>query len=126
MIEFVKIAAETVYDEMGGFHSEAVYEACMALELNYTTHYPVIRQIPCPFKYKGYTVGIGFIDLRMGDLIIELKAVAKLTPKDTQQVQKYLHALDLEDGLLINFGNDLEIVEIQKAGSHGKTYSAEG
>jgi GxxExxY protein len=125
MIEWVKECAETVYKEMGAGHTEAVYEACMAIELGYST-FPIIvtRQVPCPLTYKGFTVGVGFIDILADDLIVELKSVAKLTPKDAQQVQKYLIALDLDNGLLINFGNNLEIVEVQK-GDHGETPSSE-
>lgn len=121
MIDFVKNCAEEVFNEMGSGHTESVYEACMALELSHcNTLYPVniTRQVPVPLKYKGFTIGVGFIDIMVDDVIVELKAVAKLTPKDVQQVRKYLDALDLENGLLINFGNDLEIVEVQKVGNH--------
>lgn len=127
MIEYVKNCAEEVFNVMGSGHTEAVYEACMALELSHcNTLYPVhiTRQVPCPLKYKGFTIGVGFIDIMVDGLIVELKAVAKLTPKDVQQVHKYLEALDLDNGLLINFGNDLEIVEIQKAGNNGETPSS--
>lgn len=127
MIEYIKNCAEEVFNEMGSGHTEAVYEACMVLELSHcNTLYPVniTRQVPCPLKYKGFTIGVGFIDIVVDDIIVELKAVAKLTPKDVQQVRKYLGALDLENGLLINFGNDLEIVEV-KVGNHGETVNNE-
>lgn len=121
MIEWVKECAEEVHKELGGFHTEAVYEFAMSIELGWINKkdYLISQQVPCPLKYKGFTVGIGYIDLLIGNqLIVELKSVAKLAPKDVQQVRKYLIALDLNNGLLINFGNNLEIVEVKKAGSH--------
>jgi GxxExxY protein len=121
----VKHCAEEVFREMGSGHSEAVYEACLAIELQTYYGEPLTRQVPCTLKYKGYTVGVGFIDILLNDFPIELKAVTKITPKDVQQVRKYLEALDLEYGLLINFGNDLEIVEVQKGRNHDETFSSE-
>lgn len=120
MIKWVKECAEEVFNEMGSGHTEAVYEAAMAAELIFIRPYDyepisITRQVPCPLVYKGITVGVGFIDILIRDsLIVELKSVAKLTPKDVQQVRKYLIALDLVSGLLINFGNDLEIIEVHK------------
>lgn len=128
MIDYVRNCATEVFSEMGSGHTEAVYEACMALELSHcNTLYPVniTRQVPCPLKYKGFTIGVGFIDIMVDGLVVELKAVSKITPKDVQQVRKYLEALDLENGLLINFGNDLEIVEVQKVGNNGETVNNE-
>lgn len=129
MIQWIKSCAETVFNEMGSGHTEAVYETCMFFELSYLNPYdytpiPISQQVPCPLKYKGYTVGVGYVDLLVRNVIVEMKSVAKLTPKDVQQVRKYLIALDLNDGLLINFGNDLEIVEVQKEGNHGETPSS--
>src|SRR4029079_8059062 len=126
MIEWVKTCAEEVFNELGSGHTEAVYEFAMSVELGWINKkdYLVSQQVPVPLKYKGFTVGVGYIDLLISNqLIVELKSVTKLTPKDVQQVRKYLIALDLDNGLLINFGNDLEIVEVQKAGNHGETTS---
>lgn len=127
MINLVRLAAEDVFRELGPGHSEAVYEAAMALEMSWYDGpaISIIRQAPCTIRYKGYPIGVGFIDLLIENrTFVELKAVAKLSPKDVQQVQKYLQHIDLDiqTGLLINFGNDLEIVEVQK-GEHGETSS---
>ena len=122
---WVRQCAEDVYNEMGSGHSEAVYESCLALEISLYSGEPLTRQVPCALTYKGYTVGVGYIDLLLvNQFPIEVKAVAKVTPKDVQQVRKYLEALDLEHGLLINFGNNLEIVEVQK-GENEQTPSSE-
>ncbi len=121
----VGFCAEEVFNEMGPGHTENVYEAAMAIELMISGTATVTRQVPCPLVYKGHTVGVGYIDMLLDGLIIELKSVAKLTPKDVQQVRKYLAAIDLDYGLLINFGNDLEIVEVKKDGLYEETLSSE-
>lgn len=120
----VRYCAEEVFKHMGSGHSEAVYEASLVIELQIYYGEPLTRQVPCTLKYKEYTVGVGFIDILLNDFPIEVKAVTKITPKDVQQVRKYLEALDLKHGLLINFGNDLEIVEVQK-GENEQTPSSE-
>jgi GxxExxY protein len=38
-------------------------------------------------------------------VIVELKAVSKLTDEHRAQIQNYLHATGLRVGLLINFGH---------------------
>lgn len=122
-IWITEFSARLVFNEMGSGHTESVYEAALAVELS-LNDFVVTRQVPCPLTYKGYTVGVGYIDILLPDLPIELKSVSKLTPKDVQQVRKYLQAIDLDYGLLINFGTDLEIVEVKK-GDHEQTPSSE-
>jgi GxxExxY protein len=43
--------------------------------------------------------------LIIGKIIVEIKAVDKLTDKHRAQVINYLHATGLEMGLLVNFGH---------------------
>ncbi len=42
-------------------------------------------------------------------VIIELKAVEKIHPKHEVQLVNYLRSTDIEVGLLINFGEELQI-----------------
>lgn len=107
-------SANEVFNELGSGHTEAVYEAALSFELMLNGFATVARQVPCALVYKGFNVGVGYIDIWVHNVIVELKSVAKLTPKDVQQVRKYLQAIDLDYGLLINFGNSLEIVEVQR------------
>lgn len=39
-----------------------------------------------------------------GEVLVELKAVSALTPKDHAQILNYLKATGLRRGLLLNFG----------------------
>lgn len=112
--EIVKRAAEEVYRELGPGHSEAVYESALDVELMIgEVKLDHRRQVPCSMMYKGYCVGNGFIDILVGNtLVVEIKTVAKLSNKDEQQVYKYLVATGLDEGLLINFGSELETILI--------------
>lgn len=123
MADVVEESAITVYRIMGSGHSEAVYEASLDVELM-LRKITRRRQVPCTLIYKLEVVGTGFIDILVDNsLIVEIKAIAKLSNKDEQQVRKYLTATGLDEGLLINFGNDLEIIRVQKGGNHDQTTS---
>lgn len=113
----IKQAAEEVFNELGSGHSEAVYEAAMVVELG-LKHIPVRTQVPCPIYYKHtYLVGMGIIDILVYNrFVLELKAVAKTTSKDVQQVLKYLD-YGYKYGFLINFpqgSDEVQILTINK------------
>lgn len=114
-LETVKDCAHAVYNELGAGHSEAVYESAMVVEMGLRDiEGPIMRQVACPVTYKGFNVGMGYIDILVSYfLLIELKTVAKLTKRDETQVRKYLASTGLSAGLLINFNSEnVEIAEI--------------
>lgn len=113
VLKTVKAAAEEVHGVLGNGHTENVYEAALEVELGIQGIGNIRRQVPCPVNYKGSFVGNGIIDVLIYNLfIVEIKAVAKLSPKDEAQVKKYLQSYNLDKGLLINFGPELEIWEV--------------
>lgn len=115
LIDTIKDSAETVFRIMGPGLTEAVYESSLDVELM-LRNIPHRRQVPCTLTYKLEIVGTGFLDLLVDSrVIVEIKAIiSKLSNKEEQQLRKYLKATDLKEGLLINFGPELEIVEISK------------
>jgi len=70
------------------------------------------RQVPLPVRYKGELIDCGYrIDVLVGGaVLVELKAVSKLTPIDEAQLMTYLRLNGLEVGLLINF-NVLRLID---------------
>jgi len=44
-----------------------------------------------------------------GEIVVEIKAVAQLTPVDWSQIINYLKASRLRVGLLFNFGNPISL-----------------
>lgn len=105
-------AITEVYNDLGPGHTESVYESALDVELM-LRQIPHRKQVPCTLTYKNYVVGTGFIDILISNIqIVECKAINKLTSKEEFQVRKYLQALQLESGLLVNFGPELEIMEV--------------
>ena len=84
---------------------ESVYEAILERKL-IRCGLVVERQIPVPICYEGMTFDEGFrADLIINRLVcLELKSVENLAPVHSKQLLTYLKLLNLEVGLLINFG----------------------
>ena len=121
MIRTIKQVAKYVYKTLGPGHEEAIYRDAMSVELQ-DRGYTVKTEAPVSIKYKTkkgkeMIVGGAKIDLYVTKAkkyaVIELKTVGKIlkengkkTKEDTKeyhQLQKYLSALDVETGVLINF-----------------------
>ena len=92
-----------VHRVLGAGFVERVYHQALATEFG-------LRGIPYKSKYlvavnyKGYPVGEGELDFLVGDsIIVELKAVEKLSPIHEAQVISYLKMTNCPLGLLINF-----------------------
>ncbi|MEO1288067.1 MAG: GxxExxY protein [Chloroflexota bacterium] len=100
-------AAIEVHRQLGLGFLESVYEDALCIELG-LRDIPHERQYPVHVLYKGHAVGEGRIDILVdGCLIIELKAVEKLSPVHKAQVISYIKATQLELGLLINFNESV-------------------
>lgn len=54
----------------------------------------------------GFVIGEYIADVVVGEVIVELKAVASLLPLHEAQLLNYLKATKIRHGLLINFGSD--------------------
>jgi len=114
-------AAKYVYSTLGAGHEEAIYRDAMSIELQ-DRGFTVKTEAPVSIKYrskkgKDMIVGSGKIDLYImkakNYTVVELKTVGRIlkeggkkTKEETKeyiQLKKYLEALDIENGLLINF-----------------------
>ncbi|MEC4817191.1 MAG: GxxExxY protein [Scytonema sp. PMC 1069.18] len=96
-------AAIEVHRLLGPGFLESVYHKSLEVELR-TRGIPYKSKYPVSMNYKGYQVGEGELDLLVGDiLIVELKAVEKLSPIHEAQVISYLKMTKHPLGLLINF-----------------------
>ena len=114
-------AAIYVYKTLGAGHEEAIYRDAMSIELQ-DRGFTVKTEAPVSIKYKSkkgkdMIVGSGKIDLYLmksgKHIVVELKTVGRIlkeggkkTKEDTKeyiQLKKYLEALDIDNGMLINF-----------------------
>ncbi len=99
-------AAMEVYNQLGPGFLEAVYQEALEIELS-ERGIPFIAQKELHILYKGWPLKKTYAsDLVCYEkIIVELKAIDRLTGKDTAQLLNYLKATGSRVGLLINFGN---------------------
>jgi GxxExxY protein len=99
-------AAIEVHREMGSGFVEPVYQETLELELQ-AREIPFESQKRLVIKYKGHQLRKEYVaDLVCyGQVIVELKALTRLTGKEQAQILNYLKATGLRVGLLINFGS---------------------
>lgn len=102
-------AAFKVHNELGGGFLEKVYRKSLVIELN-ELGMGVEEEHPIKVYYRGILVGEYIADIIVEDkVIIELKAVRNIAPIHEVQLVNYLKATGIEVGLVINFGNSVEI-----------------
>ena len=98
-------AALKLHTRLGPGLLESVYEAVLARDLE-RRGLAVERQKMVAFEFDGMRFEEGLrLDLLVdGLVVVELKSVERLAPVHAKQVRTYLRLLDLEVGLLVNFG----------------------
>ena len=98
-------AAMEVHREKGFGFSEPVYQECMEIELM-DRRIPSEPQTEMQLSYKGRPLKKTYVAdfVSFGKIIVELKALDKLTSREESQVINYLKASGLEVGVLLNFG----------------------
>lgn len=98
-----------VYNNLGYGFLEKVYRNAMVIELR-RMGLNVVSEAPITVYYEGEVVGEYFADLLVDDaVIVELKAVERLSPEHEAQLLNYLKATPYEVGLLLNFGPQAEV-----------------
>jgi GxxExxY protein len=102
-------AAQRVQRVLGRGFLERVFENSLAIELR-EMGLDVVQQAAIEVRYRGQVVGIFEADLLINGLVIvELKAVDHLVEAHEVQLVNYLRATRIEIGLLINFGERLQV-----------------
>ena len=98
-----------VHKVLGPGFLEKVYENSLTLELK-KLRIDVRQQVNLPVWYDGHRVGLYFPDLWVdGQLIVEVKAIVALAPEHEMQLIHYLVATGIDHGLLINFGDRVQV-----------------
>jgi GxxExxY protein len=98
-------AAMEVHKELGNGFLEAVYEEAFLIELG-ARKIPFESQKQLEIFYKGKRLEKEYFAdvVCYGKIIVELKALDRLTSKEESQILNYLKASGLKVGVLINFG----------------------
>lgn len=94
-----------IHTDLGPGLLESAYEALMEEALK-QAGLEVRRQVPVTMNYNGVLVENAFkVDLLVEDqLVLELKSIERLAPVHGKQILTYLRLMNLQLGLLMNFG----------------------
>ncbi len=99
-------AAMEVHSVLGNGFLEAVYQSAIKLELaNRQIPFEVEKELPVFYKSQKLDTYYRADLICYGKIIVELKAIDRLTSKEESQLLNYLSATGLRVGLLINFGS---------------------
>jgi GxxExxY protein len=99
-------AAMEVHSVLGNGFLEAVYQDALEQELS-SRNIIFAREKPIPVRYKGKQLATPYRAdfICYDDIIVELKAIKKLTEIEDAQVLHYLKATGYGRALLFNFGS---------------------
>ena len=99
-------AAIEVHRELGSGFLEPVYQEALAIELA-SCLVPFEAQRPLQILYKGHRLKKEYVPdfVCHQQIIVELKALAKLSGTEEAQALNYLKATKFRVALLLNFGS---------------------
>lgn len=93
-----------VQAELGCGFLEVVYQSALEKEFQFNK-IPYEREKRIDVFYRGEIIGHYFADfICYNEVIVELKALSKLSGIEESQLINYLKASTLKRGLLLNFG----------------------
>lgn len=95
-----------VYTEKGCGFTAPVYQECLQIEFQ-RQGIPFVAQPVLELEYKGTKLDQLFKPdfVCFGCIVVELRALSKLIDEHRAQILNYLHALNFQLGLLVNFGH---------------------
>ena len=101
-----------VYNTLGYGFLEHLYAVALERELLARGH-RVGREVGVRVMYKGEELGCQRLDLIVDDkLVVEIKSTQELRKGATRQLFNYLHATNLELGLLFHFGPEAKFYPV--------------
>jgi GxxExxY protein len=98
-------AAIEVRRILGSEFLEPAYQC--ALEREFVLQgIPFEREVAMPIHYKGVQLGVHYRAdfVCFGAVLVELKSIDRITPREEAQVINYLAASGIGRGILLNFG----------------------
>jgi len=98
-------AAMEIHRQLGHGFLEAVYQESAVIEFP-LRHIPFEREVSLPIKYKNILLSTHYRAdfVCYSEIVVEFKALSRLSNVEEAQLLNYLKATGLKRGLLINFG----------------------
>ena len=98
-------AAMEVHRQLGHGFLERVYQEALAMEFQHRG-VPFAREVEFEIAYKGQQLNCPYRAdfVCHAKIIVEVKALQRLTGVESSQVLNYLKATNLKRGLILNFG----------------------
>jgi GxxExxY protein len=105
--------AMKVHQKMRNGYQELIYHRCLVIEFK-KENIVFQEELELPIFYEGMEVGKRRVDFLIDKkVVLEIKAVSELNDTHLAQALNYLEGLNLEIGLLLNFGSkSLEVKRI--------------
>lgn len=101
-----------VYNTLSHGYLESIYLAALERELLSRGH-RVARELSVRVMYKGGEIGMQRLDMVVDDLlVVEAKSTQKLHESASRQLYNFLHATNLEVGLLLHFGRKAQFFRV--------------
>jgi len=97
--------AMKVHQRMRNGYQELIYHRCLIIEFRKIA-LSFLNEIALPIFYDEIEIGKRRVDFLVENkVVVEIKAQSELMDTHLAQALNYLEALNLEIGLLINFGS---------------------
>ena len=104
----IKEFSEEIFNELGPSYKEHIYVNAMSVHLR-NENYLFQTEVIVPINYKSVQLGYERADIVIYEpikCILEFKAQTQsISKKEIAQLTKYKKNLDINNGILINFGN---------------------
>jgi GxxExxY protein len=103
-------ACFNVYNDKGNGFLEPVYQDCMEIELDFL-NIPYEPQPRLDLFYRDTKLKHFYVPdfICYGKIVLELKAVEKITREHEAQVFNYLKATGMKMGIIVNFGHNPDL-----------------
>src|SRR5687767_7284490 len=100
-------AAMEVHKHLGRGFLEAVYQEACGIEFG-LKNIPCAREVMLVVKYKSVPSACRYKAdfICYGEILVELKALTRLTDVEVSQVLNYVKTTGLKRALLLNFGSE--------------------
>ena len=106
-----------IYSQLGYGYKEHIYVNAVCYHLR-KSNYLFANEVIVPINYNGVQIGFTRADIVIYEpikCVLEFKALTQsVSKKDFNQLNQYINNLDVNYGILINFGTTLEFKSIIK------------